>query len=261
MVLSKRDILGLTLGLVLGVLLLVVTSIVLDQNLFGVTWTPRQEYYLKIDLSYLYIRIENITNNTPLLGGKTLIWYVAIVRVENPYNNSIGISKVELHIPEQVYINCNSKSNVTVTVTVGKPVQQHSETTFDAWINKTICGYGFFNDLLRGSAERVFERGTYYWINGGDPRFNHMYFVITGVVEIPKPWKYRLERLGDYQYVVLEAQGYTVEGENIAEALKITSIKLTRIDSKTYVYNTLPLGVGFDLEGSVIQTFYNGFWP
>ncbi len=263
--LSRRDLLGLILGLALGFLLLVVTSIVLNQPLFGVTWTPPPEYYLKIDLAYLYLRMENISNNTPLLGGKTLIWYVAIVRIENPYNNTIELGGVSIHLPEQVYINCERQVNKTVTVTIGRsqqPIQTPNNVLFDSWVNKTSCGYGFTNDLLRHSAQRILDHNSEYWISGGDPRFNHLYIVISGVTELPSPWKYRLNQLQNKQYIVLTASGRPLEGEGTVSALKITTIILTRIGTNTYVYNTIPEDLGFDLEGTPkINTFYNGFWP
>ncbi len=263
--LSRRDLLGLALGLVLGTVLLFATSIFLNQPLFGVTWTPPPEYYLKIDLAYLYLRVENVSNSTPLLGGKTLIWYIAIVRIENPYNNTIELRGVSVHLPEQVYIDCKKQANKTVTVTIGQtqqPIQAPSNVLFDSWVNKTSCSYGFTNDLLRGSAERILDHNTEYWISGKDPRFNHLYVVIAGVTELPSPWRYRLDQLQNKQYIVLTASGRPLKGEGTVSALKIATISLTRIGSNIYVYNTIPEGLGFDLEGTPkINTFYNGFWP
>ncbi len=272
-VVSRRDILGLSIGLALGILLLVVTSIVLNQPLFGVTWTPRQEYYLRIDPAYIYLRVENISNNTPLLRGKTLIWYIIIIRIENPYNNTVELRTVEAHLPENVFIsNCGKQGkNITATITIGANRTREAQkevfsvsgnVLFDAWINKTICGYGFSNDLLRDSAKRVFDRSTQYWINGGDPRFNHLYVVITGVTELPTPWKYRLQELQKPQYLVLAANGRMTKTNDLVEALKIMTINLTRIDANTYVYDAIPKGLGFDLEGTLtINTYYNGTWP
>ncbi len=262
--LSKRDLLGLFLGVVLGVVLLVLLNFVFNQPLFGITWTPPPEYFLKVDLAYLYLRVENVSDNTPLLGGKTLIWYVAIVRIENPYNNTIELRSIELHLPERVYINCRDQGNITTTVTIGarqQPPQSSIGVLFDSWINKSICAYGFTNDLLRNSAMRILDHNTEYWINGKDKRFNHLYIVITGVTELLRPWRYRLNQM-DTLYVVLTASGRPIEGEGTAQALKITTITLTKMGTDTYVYNTIPEDMGFDLEGTpTINTFYNGFWP
>lgn len=261
----QRYLLGLVLGLAIGVLLLVITSILLNQPLFGITWTPTPEYFLKIDLAYLYLKVENVSNNTPLLGGKTLIWYVAIVRIENPYNNTILLENVKLHLPEQVYINCRKQGNMTATVTISarqQLTQNKTNVLFDSWINKSLCAYGFTNDLLRDSAARTLDHNLEYWINGRVVRDNHLYIVITGVTELPSLWRYRLRQLQDRQCVILIAEGRLYEGEGIAQALKITTIILTKIGANTYVYNKIPKNMGFDLEGTPeINTFYNGFWP
>ncbi len=266
---TRRILLGLIIGI--GVLLLVVIGIVLSQQSFWLMQASKQEYYLKTSLVYLYIRIHNTSSNIPILGNKTLIEYIAIVRVENPYENqSIELERVSVNLPEQVYVQCTENVTATVTATIGEhPVTTRAYTTFprtqvvfDSWVNKTICAYGFTNDLLRHSAYRVFTRDDPdHWIPGNDPRFNHKYVVITGITELPQPWHYRLNNLANLQYVVIRVEAHTSKSKR-AEALKIITISLAKIQPNIYVYNVLPEDTTFDLEGTpIITTFYGKPWP
>jgi len=97
------------IGVCLGVLLILIASILFTQTLFSEVVRPKQ-YYLKTDLTYLYINVYNTSESIPLLGDKVLLNYVVIVRVENPYNDKM----IRL---ENVYVVCPNKYTCSVLVT------------------------------------------------------------------------------------------------------------------------------------------------
>lgn len=90
---------------------------------------------------------------------------------------------------------------------------------------------------------------------GDDPRFNYKYIVITGITELPQLWRYRLSRLTDPQYVVIEVGARSLKS-GYARALKIITIPLTKVQLDTYVYNAPPEDATFDLEGTPIITTF-----
>lgn len=79
--------------------------------------------------------------------------------------------------------------------------------------------------------------------------------MITGVTELPHLWRYRLSRLTDPQYVVIEVEARNLKS-GYARALKIITIPLTKVQPDTYVYNALPEDATFDLEGIPITTTF-----
>ncbi len=260
--LSRKSIL-----LLIVVALVVVVSVVLVSSLSTRNYEYSQ-YYLRADLVYIYLHIHNTSENTPLLGGKVLLDYVVIVRVENPYvNKSVMLSKVHVGLPENVFVQCSDNATITATVTIGRSATGSLEAyslnnstivyprvIFDSWRTKRICAHGYTNDLFRGGAYRVFTRDCVdCWIPGRETDLNYKYVVITGVVEVPKPWYYRLAMLNKPQYVVVEVEAKP-QDKGYAEALKILQVPLSRVDNTTYVYNIFPENMGFDLEGTPTQT-------
>lgn len=258
------------IGVCLGVLLILIASILFTQTLFSEVVRPKQ-YYLKTDLTYLYINVYNTSESIPLLGDKVLLNYVVIVRVENPYNDKmIRLENVYVSMPEQVYVQCSSNSTITINATVTMWKNNLDKTAkvkntkltpgisnitrplviFDSWINKSICAHGYTNDLFRRSARKVFSFDcSDCWIPGSNSQLNYKYVVITGVIELPKPWYYRLNKLNKLQYIVIQVEAHTSDND-YAEALKILLVPLNKVNHNTYVYNTFPLSMSFDLDGN-----------
>ncbi len=249
-------------------LAVIIVGIVLISSL-SIKGYEYYQYYLRIKPVYVYLHIHNVSENTPLLGGKVLLNYVVIVRVENPYvNKSIMLSKVRVSLPENVYVQCGNNTTITATITLGKNASTtepyasniindtviYPRTIFDSWKTKKICAYGYTNDLFREGAYRMFTRDCVdCWIPGKETSLNYKYVIITGVVEVPKPWYYRLAMLDKPQYVVVIVEAKP-QDKGYAEAVKILQVALSRVDDNTYVYSILPENVGFDLEGIPTQT-------
>ncbi len=202
--------------------------------------------YVKIYLEYLYLRIRNVNMNIPLLGGKTLIEYVAIVRVENPYREPFTIDLVQISLPESVEVDPQCRLNESVS------------PSYSSFVVKHGCGYGYTNDLLLGSGHILFNDRTRYTppVLGVGKPFNVAHIAITGLVEVPSLWMYRLKELTKPIYVLIVVEGRDKE-RAVIETAKVIKLNLEQMNSNEYIYINMPKGLGMHIRGtSVVTEFY-----
>ncbi len=202
--------------------------------------------YVEIDLEYLYLRIRKVSENIPLLGGKTLIEYVAIVRVENPYRDPFAIDLVQISLPDSVEVDPQCKLNESVSPGYTSFVVKHS------------CGYGYTNDLLLGSGHILFNDRTRYTspVLGVGKPFNVAHVAVTGLVEVPSLWMHRLKALAKPIYVLIVVEGRYKE-LGAVDTTKVLRLSLEQISSNEYVYINMPKELGMHVRGtSVVTEFY-----
>ena len=269
--LVKPMALGLVIGVLAGVVGLVGLSSVLGYELFGIEWRNPKTYYLKVGLYYIYLHTYSASSNIPVIGNKTLLEYLVIVRVENPYEdttvvpNMVSVSLFsDLKIAEGTE---NTTAAPTVTVTVTIPPPRHAppspvDVFFDAWREKKTVSYMGVNNILWDGGRIYIDRETVNnWLYGGDKIGNHKYYVLSGIVEFPSVWMNALRGNTTWFYAVVEVSGKTLNND-LVEGQLIQLVYLNRVDTNTYVYNNIPWSSGFELSGSqYIETFYGEIWP
>ncbi len=255
--LIKPMALGLIIGVVVGSAGLIGLSMALDQDLFGIRWRNPETYYVKITLYYIYLHIHSPPRDTPLIGNKTLLEYIVIVRVQNPYKDLVVV-------PHRLDVDLCSY--VEVKGTTGEDSSNRSsgdgDILFDAWRERALASYsGVDNILLDGGVLVIDGDDVNNWLFGGKGVGSRKYYVVSGVVEIPLGWmdKFSGDRL--QLYAVVEFSGRTQHGEHGVLGQIIQRVHLSRVGDNTYVYNSIGWRGGFELRGSQIETFYGGIWP
>lgn len=270
--LVKSMVYGLVLGLIIGSMGFIGYSYATGYSVFGVQWRPIKTYYMRIDLEYVYLHYYNVSSNTPLLGGRTLLEYIVIVRVENPYRGLVVVPRtVRIGLYESLSVTNNSGQNITVTVIESR----NGDTT--AGVNNSTVGYEVFfdsykalktvsymatNDLLLGAGRLVISGDLANdWLCGGDRIGERKYYVIRGVVELPYYGMKRLRGNDTSYYFVVEFDGKIHDKNDRAVGELIGFVKLVKTGPCTYVFNRINYGSGFVLEGDTLETFFGEIWP
>ena len=205
------------------------------------------ERCVKVDLEYLYLKVRNVSRDVPLLGGKTLIEYVAVVRIENPYRNPIALDLVQVSLPESIEVDPQCR------------LVESSSPTYSSFVIKPRCSYGYANDLLLDSGHILFNERTRYTppVLGVGKPFNVVHIAITGIVEVPSLWMHRLEKLDSPIYVLLVVEGHDKE-HGAVDTAKVIKLVLERKGDGEYVFSSIPKGLGMHIRGtSVITEFYS----
>lgn len=281
--LVKPMICGLTLGLIIGSMGFIGYSYLTGYSVFGVQWRPIETYYMKLDLGYIYLRYYDVPSNIPLLGDKTLLEYVVIVRVENPYPGiTVVPQSVRIGLYESLLITEDTGQNITVSITVSRNGttmnMENGSTTintgnndedaldyqvlFDSYEESRTVSCLKANDLLFGAGKVVVSsRLVDDWLYGGDKLGKRKYYVIRGVVELPDYGARMLRGSEVSFYFVVEFNGEILDRSDRASGQLIGVVKLVKTDSSTYVFNRINHGSGFVLEGETIETFWGEPWP
>ncbi len=270
--LLKPMIYGLILGLIIGSTGFIGYSYLTGYSVYGVQWSPIKTYYMKIDLEYVYLHFYNVPSNTPLLGGKTLLEYIVIVRVENPYPGlTVVPGAVWVGLYDSLQVINNTGQNITITATVSKsrsPILSTYNTTidyeviFDSYKARKTVAYAATNDLLLGAGKLVIKSNCVNdWLYGGDKIGKRKYYVIRGVVELPYYGELKLRGNTTSYYFLVEFNGRILNKNDRAEGQLIGIVKLVETSPCTYVFNRINYGSGFMLEGDTVETFYGEIWP
>lgn len=255
--LLKPMAIGLIIGIVVGTGGLMGLSMVLGYDLFGIKWRNPETYYVKITLYYIYLHIYSPPQNTPLIGNKTLLEYIIIVRVQDPYKDLVVIPR---RLDVKLY------SYVEITDVVGNNSSMGSsgdrDILFDAWREKALASYmGVDSILLNGGVLIIDGDCVNNWLYGGKDVGSRKYYIVSGVVEVPYGWENKFSNNTIQLYAVIGFSGKTLHGDHGVLGQVIQRVRLNRVENNTYVYNSIGWGGGFELSGSQIETFYGGLWP
>ena len=250
----KYMVLGILVGLLIGSLGLIGYSYVSGLNLFDIGWRGARVYHVRIDLEYIYVHVYNASSNTPLIGGKTLLEYIVIVRVENPYKNLVIVpGEVNVGLYESLSVNSMG------AISGGNDSYR---IIHDSYRDGRILSYAALNDLFRGSCKLVIDRNIVNnWLFGGDRIGSRKYYVLKGVIELPDYAKNTLKGNSTTYYFIVGFSGDIQDSIDKARGQLIGIVRPYRVDNHTYVFNRVSYGGGIELVGDTIETFHGGIWP
>ena len=235
---------------------------------------PYPNYEPKVQLEYLYIRIFNTTLATGNAGSKdvTMVSFIAIVKVVNPYNDTdILPSAVAVHIPQDVNYKESAGSKVTFTATVsisGQPASGGSPPNNSTEVLKGGDGfaYGFTNDLILSHGVVHFSLRD---INSIIQHDSTAYITISGTVPLPEIWSknvrtwFHESSKGLWTYVVVsidgKALGNNLEAKGTSDYVLILKVRLTR-QGNEYWYGSVPKPV-LDNPSDILVVVPKGVAP
>jgi len=260
--LLKPMALGLIIGILIGIAGFIGLSMALDYDIFGIKWRNPKIYYVKTTLYYIYLHIYMPPDNTPFIGNKTLLEYIIIVRVQNPYNDTIVVpNKLTVNLYSYLEIMDSGENNENMSEQNSR-YYKPGNVLFDAWKERRLVSYmGVDNMLSEGGVLVIDGNIVNNWLFGGNDIGSRKYYVISGVVELSDVWKDKFSNSTIKLYAVVEFMGKTLHGDNGVAGQLIQKVYLDRLENYTYVYNDIWWNGGFALRGSQIEIFYGGLWP
>ncbi len=215
---------------------------------------PYPNYEPEVKLEYLYVRVFNTTVmvNSAGLKNVTMVSFMAVIKVGNPYNNTdILPSTVAIHIPQETYYEESNASTVAFTVTIGAKEKggqvpaggSPPKDSLEIIKGGDGFAYGFTNDLILNHGVAHFSLRD---VSSVIPRNSDAYIVVSSTTPLPEVWGRNVESWfhgGSWAYVLVsidgEALGNNLEVKGTSDYVLILKVRLTH-EGDEYWYGSIP---------------------
>jgi len=218
---------------------------------------PYPNYEPDVKLEYLYIRIFNTTTTIDGVEPRniTMLAFMAVVRVVNPYNDvDILPNTMAVHVPQDVYYKESNAGTVTFTATInikekgGHVPAGGSPPNDSVEVIKSGNGfaYGYTNDLILDHGATRFSLRD---INSVIPHDSIAYVTISCTIPLPEVWSKHMGTWfhegsgGPWAYVVVsidgKALGAGLEDKGTADYVLMLKVRLMH-DGNEYWYGSIP---------------------